>query len=167
MTFIRAIPVAFAALAAMVAVPASAQSFNGPRVEVTAGIQDVTAARDTTDVTYGLNAGLDTTVLDSNVRLGVEVSTDNIFNRDREVGVAARAGYVFNDAVLVYGKAGYANFRNINFQDRATTLEGLRVGGGLEAALTDNVYGKLEYRYTDFNGRAGKHGAVAGFGLRF
>jgi len=46
-------------------------------------------------------------------------------------------------------------------------LEGLRVGGGVEANLYGPVYGKIEYRYTDFDGGVGQHGGLVGLGVRF
>lgn len=159
--------IAAAAALATIAVPASAQTFTGPRVEVTAGVDDVTRARDTSDVTYGINAGIDTPLLDSNLRVGVEVSTDNVFDRDRDIGVSGRIGYVVTDNAMLYAKAGYANFRNIDFYNRATTLDGFRAGGGVELAVTDNIYGKFEYRYTDFNRDVGKHAGLVGVGIRF
>ena len=81
----------------------------------------------------------------------------------RDVAVGGRLGYVLNENVLVYGKAGYANWRQV----AGVTVEGLRVGGGLEVNLTDRVYTRVEYRYTDFESGVGKHGGVVGLGLRF
>lgn len=159
---------AFAALAVLATpMAASAQSFTGPRIEATVGFDDVTQARDTSKVLYGLNAGIDAPINNSNFRIGVEVTTDQLFDRNRDIGVGARLGYVFNDKVMVYGKGGYANYRNIDFRNRATALDGFRVGGGVEYALTKNLYTKVEYRYSDFNGNVGKHGGLAGVGLRF
>jgi len=154
---------------AVTAVPATAQSFTGPRVEATVGFSDVTKARDTTGVLYGLNAGIDAPIGATPWRVGVEATTDQLFDRDRDIGVSGRLGYVLgqDQRVMVYGKAGYANFREIDFRNRSRALDGLRVGGGVEFALTDNVYTKAEYRYTDFEGKSGKHGGQVGIGLRF
>lgn len=159
----------FAAVAALAAIaaPASAQTFSGPRVEATIGFDDVTRARDTSNVLYGLNAGLDTPINGSKFRIGAEVTTDQLFSRDRDIGVNARLGYVVDPRVMLYVKGGYANYRNIDFRSRATALDGFRVGGGLEFALTKHVYTKVEYRYSDFAKGVGKHGALMGLGLRF
>lgn len=161
--FMIAAAIASAALAS----PALAQSFSGPRVEVSAGVDDVTKARDTSDVNYGAALGIDAPIASSNFRIGVELTADQVFERDRDLGVSGRLGYVFSDRVLVYGKAGYANYRNINFKSRATTLDGLRVGGGVEFALTKNLYAGAEYRYTDFDQGVGKHGGLVKVGVRF
>jgi len=149
-----------AAAAAMFATPALAGDFAGPRVEVTAGADDVTAGVDPTDVTYGAGVGYDLQF--GNIVAGVEANVDNVFDR-RDIGVGARLGYVLNENVLVYGKAGYSNWR----QAAGVDTEGLRLGGGLEVNLAGPVYAKAEYRYTDFEGGQGKHGGLVGVGLRF
>ena len=60
------------------------------------------------------------------------------------------------------------NFTCSNWkQTTAAELEGLRVGGGVEANLFGPVYGKVEYRYTDFDGGIGQHGGLVGLGVRF
>lgn len=153
----------FAALASMaLATPAFAQSaFTGSRVEVTTGIDDVTGARDTTKVKYGVGVGFDTEVL-KNVIVGVEATADNVFDR-RDLSAGARLGYVLTPNLMVFGKVGYANLKLTPNNE----LEGLRVGGGLETKLVDRVYAKVEYRYTDFNKGVGQHAGLVGIGLRF
>ena len=127
-----------AAAVAVVSTPAMANPFTGVRAEVTAGADNVTGG------------------------IGVEANVDNVLDR-RNVGASARLGYVVADTVLVYGKVGYSNWK----QTTTAELEGLRLGGGLEAKLLGPVYGKVEYRYTDFNGNVGQHGGLVGIGLRF
>lgn len=155
--------IAMAAVAALTlaATPAMANDFAGVRAEVTAGLDDVTGGVDPTKVTYGAGVGLDAELY-KNVIVGAEATVDNVFDR-RNIGAAARVGYVVADTALVYAKVGYANWK----QTTTAELEGLRVGGGIEANLYGPVYGKIEYRYTDFNGGVGQHGGLVGFGLRF
>lgn len=148
------------AATAFVATPAMASDFAGPRIEVTAGADDVTAGVDPTDVTYGVGLGYD--VQFGKVVVGVDAALDNVFDR-RDVAVGGRLGYVVNDNVLAYGKVGYANWRQVAGVD----VEGLRLGGGLEVNVAGPVYGKVEYRYTDFEGGLGKHGGLVGIGIRF
>lgn len=150
-----------AAAAAFVATPAMANDFAGVRAEVTAGLDDVTGGVDPTKVTYGAGVGLDAELY-KNVVVGVEATLDNVFDR-RNVGAAARVGYVVADKALVFAKVGYANWK----QTTTAELEGLRVGGGVEANLYGPVYGKVEYRYTDFDGNVGQHGGLVGIGVRF
>jgi outer membrane immunogenic protein len=115
---------------------------------------------DPTDVTYGAGLGYDLQV--GKVVIGAEATADNVFDR-RDLGVAGRLGYTLNDNVLLYGKVGYANWRQV----RNVDTEGLRLGGGLEVNLLGPVYAKAEYRYTDFDGSVGKHDGLVGVGLRF
>lgn len=149
-----------ASAAALAATPALASDFAGPRLEVTAGADDVTKGVDPTDITYGAGLGYDLQF--GKVVAGVEATLDNVFDR-RDLGVGARLGYVVNENVLVYGKAGYANWRQVAGRD----TEGLRLGGGLEVNVSGPVYAGLEYRYTDFEGPSGKHGGLVKVGYRF
>lgn len=155
-------------LAGFAATPALAapRDFTGPRIEVTAGVNDVKNARDTDDVTYGAVVGIDAPVGDSFI-VGVEAGADNIADRDRTIGVSARVGARLSDSVLAYAKAGYVNFKAIDFSGRDKALDGLRVGGGLEFALNDTLFTKVEYRYSDFSHGVGVHGGVVGLGVRF
>ena len=101
---------AAAAALAFAATPAMANDFTGVRAEVTAGLDDVTGGIDPTEVTYGAGIGLDAELY-KNVVVGVEATLDNVFDR-RNVGAAARIGYVVADRALVYGKVGYANWKH-------------------------------------------------------
>lgn len=67
--------------------------------------------------------------------------------------VRGRAGVAF-DNLLVYGAGGVA-FADHNIKARPggsdnSTAVGWTIGGGVEAALTDNVTARVEYRYSDF-----------------
>ena len=93
---------------------------------------------------------------------------------------------------LLYAKGGYTNARfgldaddGAGFsQDFDATLDGFRVGAGFEYLLSGNVYGKVEYRYSnysdlevdvadtninfdDFDVNTDRHQVVAGVGIRF
>lgn len=157
------------ALAACSASPALAQTndaFTGPRVEVTAGLNDVQNARDTDNITYGAVVGIDAPLGDRFI-VGVEADTSNVFDRDRTYGASVRLGAVVAPDLLIYGKAGYANFRAIDFSNRDKALSGLRVGGGLEYNLSRNLFTGVEYRYTDFQNGVGVHGGLVKLGIRF
>ncbi|MCF3639358.1 porin family protein [Rhizobium sp. TRM95111] len=99
---------------------------------------------------------------------GVEADIKHDFN-DQRFGVAgtpyeaqtewggsvrARAGYAF-DRTLLYATGGWA-FTNAEVTNRTTgdddskTLHGWTIGAGVEHAITDNMTGRLEYRYTDY-----------------
>ncbi|WP_306118655.1 MULTISPECIES: outer membrane protein [unclassified Roseitalea] len=67
----------------------------------------------------------------------------------------ARIGYDFNPFML-YGTAGVAA-TNVEVTDGTTTDEnthlGWTAGVGADAMLTQNVFGRLEYRYTDYQSK--------------
>lgn len=157
------------AAATMVATPAMAKDFNGPRFEVTAGADDVTAGVDATNVVYGAALGYDVQV--GKLVAGVEATAANVFEK-ADLGAAARLGVKATDNVLVYGRVGYNDLeRPLTCTGtrcvKTPNVDGVTVGGGIEAALVGPVYGKVEYRYTDFKGNLGRHGALVGVGFRF
>lgn len=153
--------VATAIALGLMSAPAMANDFNGPRVEVTAGFDDLRNGADETAVTYGVTTGYDRQF--GRVVIGVEATAANVFDR-ADLGVGARLGVVPSKDVLIYGRVGYANLN----QRQAPTLEGVSVGGGIEANVVGPFYAKAEYRYTDFsNTNVGRHGAFVGAGLRF
>jgi outer membrane immunogenic protein len=71
--------------------------------------------------------------------------------------VRVRAGYTL-DRWMLFFTGGYA-FGEIEHTNTAATIDkftvhanGLTAGGGIAYAITNNVIGKFEYRYTNFNG---------------
>ena len=114
------------------------------------------------------------------------------FEAERDFYVGARVGVPVSPQAMVYAKGGYTNARfgldaddGAGFaQDFDATLDGFRVGAGMEYLLGSNVYGKLEYRYSnysdlevdvgntninynDFDVNTDRHQVVAGVGIRF
>jgi outer membrane immunogenic protein len=147
------------ALSALVAAPAMASDFAGPRVEVTAGADDVKNGVDTTAITYGAALGYDLQF--GKVVAGIDATAANVFDK-ADLGVGARLGYVLNENVLAFTRVGYTNLER-----PAVELEGITLGGGLEVNVAGPVYGKIEYRYTDFDAGVGRHGGLVGVGFRF
>lgn len=77
------------------------------------------------------------------------VSVENNWNST----LRARAGIAI-DRFLMYGTGGLA-VGNITVKGAGTgsdtgTHAGWTIGGGIEAAFTNNIIGRLEYRYTDY-----------------
>ena len=75
----------------------------------------------------------------------------------RDLYVGARAGILATPSTLVYVKGGYTNARmNVLATDNTTDvgtdvdLDGWRAGAGVEQAFGENFYGKLEYRYSNY-----------------
>jgi outer membrane immunogenic protein len=171
-TYMKNFMIAAALGTATLATPAFAGDFSGPRLEVTAGADDVTKGVDTTDVTYGAALGYDLQF--GKVVVGAEATAANVFEK-ADLGAAARLGYTLNKNVLAYTRVGYTNLerpqtctgtRPVVCRTTAN-LEGLTVGGGLEVKLVGATFARAEYRYTDFDGSVGRHGGLVGLGLRF
>lgn len=106
-------------------------------------------------------------------------------NRDLYLG--ARVGFKATPSTLVYAKGGYTNAkfdsRNQNFR-RDLDADGWRLGAGVEQKFDNNVYAKVEYRYSNykegeldysadipdsqrFDLDLDRHQIVAGVGMRF
>ena len=68
----------------------------------------------------------------------------------------ARLGFAPNDALLIYGTAGGAADRT-KITDAAgsdsKTMLGYTAGVGVDAKLTERVFGRVEYRYTDYGSK--------------
>lgn len=123
--------------------------------------------------------------------------TDGRIKSGRDLYIGARAGFLASPRVLVYAKGGYIN-SSIDVRgdlddgfdtfrlDESIRFDGYRIGGGAELAFAENLFGKLEYRYSkysggelDFDGESidigdafdsvdlDRHQVVAGIGLRF
>jgi outer membrane immunogenic protein len=103
----------------------------------------------------------------------------------RNITAGVRVGHMFSPNGLLYGKVGYSNgsitlsnsdaaLPDDDFRGRLTR-DGFHLGAGVEMGLSQNVYGKLEYVYTNYNGieadggklDADRHQVVAGVGVRF
>lgn len=109
----------------------------------------------------------------------------------RDIYVGARAGLIIGSNALAYIKGGYTNARynlvgtdgTVNLNQRLDT-DGWRLGGGVELAVSENAFAKIEYRYSkyseaefDFEGQTpdssrfridtDRHQVVASVGLRF
>lgn len=143
----------------------------------------------------GALVGVEAEINDSTGNVETDRSDPNFFgfgrvSKDRDIYVGARAGILATPATLVYIKGGYTNAKlNVlaAYSNRTTDanykLDGWRLGAGVERAIRNNVYAKVEYRYSNygdanfeypngattdsFNIDTDRHQIVAGVGLRF
>ena len=98
-----------------------------------------------------------------------------------EGSLRARLGYSVSPDILLYGTAGGAA-KSLKVEDLGTgvtdrnTMLGWTAGVGSDIKLTENVFGRVEYRYTDFGhedfsnvGRvdANEHRVTFGVGMKF
>lgn len=135
-------------------------------------------------IVLGAYAGLD----GSTIRQCATALTETLCLRPgRSVTAGGRIGVPINRSVLLYAKGGYTNGQiRYDYNDTSVggsaesvrmNMDGYHVGAGVEAALTRNTYGRLEYVYTKLRGARdeddGSHldfnrqQVQAGFGLRF
>lgn len=117
---------------------------------------------------------------------GVEGS-DGVFTaRSRMDGsLRGRAGVAVTDDILLYGTAGIAAER-LRITEDATgnhdtnTMIGYTVGAGTDVKLTDQVFARGEYRYTDYGSKeftlpgvgtadidSSNHRVTLGVGIKF
>jgi outer membrane immunogenic protein len=73
-----------------------------------------------------------------------------------EGSLRARLGYAVTPEILLYGTAGGAlknqKVEAAGFSDTNTQV-GWTAGVGTDIKITDNVFGRVEYRYTDFGSK--------------
>ncbi|UDF02730.1 outer membrane protein [Asticcacaulis sp. AND118] len=167
-----------AALTAFAAAPALAQSdFSGPYIagqggyaktelEVTYnnGTTRQTASDDTGNgaagVILGFNGQSNTTVFGVEADLNWNNANDryDIMGEAVETGIdysgalRARLGFVSGNT-LFYGAAGVAGTRayvEYDGEKGTETVAGWTAGIGADHAFSDRVFGRVEYRYTDF-----------------
>ncbi len=93
-----------------------------------------------------------------------------------------RLGYAVNDDVLLYGTAGFAAAR-LRVTDAAAARDtnlmlGYTVGAGTDVKLTDDVFARAEYRYSDYGSEtfnltaptsvdSSNHRVTVGLGIKF
>lgn len=160
-----AIATAFAAL--VVATPALAAN-SGPYFGVGVTHDNVATGGDLEGA--GIN-GIGGTVfagydlpLSANTFFGVEAnfdlasakagSADDRLEIDHAFGATARLGYNLNDNTALYGRIGYQRGRGTEIVDAerfSTSLDGLRLGAGLETAVTDRISLRAEYNHTHYS----------------
>jgi outer membrane immunogenic protein len=131
----------------------------------------------------------------SNLVLGIEGDLDynwndkdvEIFGLSGEFGtelagsVRARAGYAV-DRSLFYVTGGWATTRGyseasdgVDTFKAKETFNGWTVGAGIEHAFTDNLFGRAEYRYSDYGSKdtdfgkveIDQHAVKVGLGVKF
>ncbi len=111
--------------------------------------------------------------LSNNVVVGIEADVEHNWNDDSFGGgaaeaqtewqgsVRARLGYAF-DRTLVYATGGWAGARAeidvVGTGSEEEMLNGYTVGAGVEHAFTDNMFARVEYRYTDFSEKTFDYG---------
>ena len=123
---------------------------------------------------FGVEAEGTGSTTDSCSGAGTAASPSICLKAGRDLYAGGRVGAVLGDSTLLYAKAGYTNARvRLTSYDGTTTstltgknLDGVRVGAGVEHNF-GGAYGKVEYRYSNYQDGVARHGVVAGVGVRF
>lgn len=192
--------VALAAIATPAFAQDDDKSFTGPRADVIVGWDHVgsgvgSATIKDDGVVYGGSLGYDHQI--GKLVLGVEGEAtgattgetvhnvltpgDSASNRaGRDLYAGARLGVALSPRAMIYAKGGYTNARITNRYVSGTTtttgndtFDGWRLGAGAEVKLTDKVYVKGEYRYSQYdrihgtNFDVNRQQVVGGVGIRF
>lgn len=111
--------------------------------------------------------------------------TFTVFGTDTEVGtdvsgsVRGRVGYTPDEKALFYATGGWAVTRGFVDVDGAPkeeeTFNGWTIGGGIDYAFTDGMFGRAEYRYNDYGDKSvggidvdlDQHQFTIGVGVKF
>ena len=177
------------AVALLAATPAAAEGF---RAEIHGG-WDHTSADDEGDsgVLYGIGIGYDWDIGQRGF-VGVEANLDDSTMKEcesdvllasdraclragRDISVGVRGGIKVSEAGKLYALAGYTNAR---FKASYTTpagvttsdsenLDGFRLGAGYQHDIGGNAYGKVEYRYSNYEADVSRHQVLLGVGVNF
>ena len=111
----------------------------------------------------GLVVGVEGEYLESTAEQEGDETLDGInFRRGVELGrdiyVGGRVGFQAGESTLLYAKAGYTNTSvETAFESDDETFEldrnmdGWRLGAGVEQRFGENMFGRLEYRYSNYN----------------
>lgn len=175
------------------AAPASAEGF---RAEIHGGWDHVRAdgpGNNNSDsgIVYGIGAGYDVAIAPK-VELGLDLSADlssmeecessvvlvndtACIHAKRDLAAAIRLGYKVSERGTIYALAGYTNAR---FRFDYTTpagvitrdsrnLDGFRLGAGYQHGFGEKAYGKVEYRYSNYENDVTRHQVLLGVGMNF
>nr|WP_241769139.1 porin family protein [Sphingomonas melonis] len=183
---------ALSILALIGAMPAAAQDrvarpFEGGSVTLIVGVDGANRFSDwSAGATYGGQIGYDwqrnglvvgvegELTGSSNRQCSVRYSTSGgnsslCVTTGRDAYVGGRLGTPIGDATLLYAKGGYTNVEQTFAARQATsgTVDGFRLGAGIEHHVSDSTTLKAEYRYANYDGSYDRHQAVVGLGFRF
>jgi outer membrane immunogenic protein len=162
----------------------------GLHADVHAGLDDVHSDGESAQgVTYGLTLGY--ALARGHALIGVQLdldATDNKTCQDdvllvgdracvdarRDTVISLRGGAFVAPSTSIYATIGYANARfaaryegaGIDTGDHET-LDGVRLGAGMSTDIGRRLYGKLEYRYTNYEDGVTRHQGLLGVGVRF
>lgn len=177
------------AAAAAVAFPAAANA--QAYVQVQAGLDSVSVEGESEEgVAFGGAIGYDFTLTD-NWFVGLEGSVDDSTTKacaddvltigdevcvktGRDLAAVVRLGAKLGEASQVYVLGGYTNARiKATYDDGVDSFsegdngDGFRLGAGYRLNFSQNMFGKLEYRYSNYESDFSRHNALVAVGVAF
>jgi outer membrane immunogenic protein len=183
------------AVLAAAATPASAEGFraeiHGGWDHVRADNGGINNDDSDSGIVYGIGAGYDFAIAPK-VELGLDLSADlstmeecetsvvlpgdrACLDAGRDLAAAVRLGYKVSPRGTIYALAGYTNARfrfdyttpaGVTTRD-GRNLDGFRLGAGYQHGFGEKAYGKVEYRYSNYEADVTRHQVLLGVGLNF
>ncbi|OCC22997.1 hypothetical protein MB02_14660 [Croceicoccus estronivorus] len=176
-------------LAAAAALPAAAHA--QAYVQVQTGLDSVSVSGESEEgVAYGVAAGYDIPIGGS-MFVGVEGSIDDSTTKEcvsdllvvgdetcvktgRDLAAVVRLGTNLGESSQLYVLGGYTNARiRASYDDGTTKIsdgengDGFRLGAGFKQSFGQNFFGKVEYRYSNYESDFSRHNALVAVGVNF
>lgn len=177
-------PIAAAAVLFAVPAVAHAQAF----VQVETGLDSISAEGESDQgLAYGVTAGYDVS-LSGSLFVGVqgtladsttkECATDGAerlcLKTGRDLSAVVRLGTQLGEKSKLYVLGGYTNARlratytdGVDSFSDAENGDGFRLGAGTQYDLSNNLFVKAEYRYSNYKGDFSRHNALLAVGAKF
>ena len=173
-----------AALAAAAAVlPAAAHAQAYVQVETGLDAVDLNPGKDE-GVLYGVSAGYEVP-LGNNLFAAVEAGLSDSSTKEcvringerdciksgRDISATLRLGTSLSETSKLYALGGYTNARvKATYAGEtydAVNLDGFRLGAGYQHNFGQNLFGKIEYRYSNYEHGVERHQGVVAIGAQF
>lgn len=181
--------IALVAVAAAAALPTAAHA--GGYIQVQTGIDSVSVAGDSDEgVAFGAAAGYDFPIGEK-LFVGIEGSVDDSTTKEcvtdilvigdkgclktgRDLSAVVRLGTNLSETSQLYVLGGYTNARiKATYDDGVTSDsigdngDGFRLGAGYKHNFGEQFFGKLEYRYSNYEGDFSRHNGLVAVGMNF
>lgn len=178
--------VSAAAVAALFAVPAAAQA--QAFVQAETGLDSISVGGESDQgVSYGVSAGYDIalsnglfvgiqgTVADSTTKECASAGEERLcIKTGRDLAAVVRLGTQVGDRSKLYVLGGYTNARiRATYTDGVDSFgegangDGFRLGAGAQYDLSDRLFVKAEYRYSNYESDFSRHNAIVALGAKF
>ncbi|QZP08348.1 porin family protein [Caenibius sp. WL] len=177
--------ITLAALAAAAAVlPAAAHAQAYVQVETGLDAVDTSVLGNDEGVLYGVSAGyevplgnnlfaaLEAGLSDSSTKECVRIDGErDCIKSGRDISATLRFGTNLSEAAKLYALGGYTNARvKATYAGEtydAVNLDGFRLGAGYQHNFGQNLFGKIEYRYSNYEQGVERHQGVVAIGAKF